>query len=428
MSGTLLIIGKVWPEPGSSAAGRHMLELIRLLQQQDWQIHFATPAADSHYRIDLAALGIPEHSIEVNSSRFDDWLKSLQPQLVLFDRFVMEEQFGWRVAQVCPEAIRILDTEDIHALRHARQQALKQERAVSDADLSSDIAKREIASILRCDLSLIISEYEMQLLQQHYRVAADLLCYLPFLCEPISQQQMAQWPGFGQRKDFLFVGTLVHGPNLDAVRYLQRDIWPRIRQLLPDACLHVVGAYAGNDVLQMQNEQQGFLVHGRVEDLQPFLHGCRVCLAPLRFGAGLKGKLLEAMANGLPNVSTSIGAEAIAGDLDWPGLIAQRPQDFAEAAVHLYADEMLWTQAQQRGRAVINQRFAKKAHIDVFMQRLDGLQQHLPQQRQANFTGQMLQYHTTRSTEYMARWIECKNRFKAIENAETGNNEKNGQA
>lgn len=177
----LLIIGTVFPEPNSSAAGSRMVQLIELFQQRGWQITFASAAAESAFTVDLSALGVKQVSVKMNCASFDEFVRELNPQLVLFDRFMTEEQFGWRVADACPDALRILDTEDLHCLRHARHQALKEKREFSTSDLLNEHAKREIASIYRSDLSLIISEYEMELLKTVFKVDEALLHYLPFM-------------------------------------------------------------------------------------------------------------------------------------------------------------------------------------------------------------------------------------------------------
>src|SRR5436190_12865974 len=195
----VLVIGYVWPEPNSSAAGGRMMQLIELFQEQGWEVVFASPALESDYRFDVESIGVQKESILLNDDSFDVFVKNLNPAIVLFDRFMMEEQFGWRVAENCPDALRMLDTEDLHCLRKARQLAFKENRSYCTSDLFSDVSKREVASILRCDLSLIISEVEMDLLQSVFKVDAELLYYLPFLLQPLQDDEIASWPSFEQR-------------------------------------------------------------------------------------------------------------------------------------------------------------------------------------------------------------------------------------
>ncbi len=110
----ILILGTVWVEPNSSAAGSRMLQLIELFQDQNYKVTFASTAQKSEKAANLTSLQVDEVAIELNSSSFDDFISNLKPTIVLFDRFMTEEQFGWRVAENCPNALRILDTEDLH--------------------------------------------------------------------------------------------------------------------------------------------------------------------------------------------------------------------------------------------------------------------------------------------------------------------------
>lgn len=409
----LLIIGFVWPEPNSSAAGGRMIQLISLFKEEGYKVTFASPAVDSVYMVDLGALDVSKKSILLNSSNFDVFIKELNPSVVLFDRFMMEEQFGWRVTENCPDALRILDTEDLHCLRLARQKAFKAQRQFELVDvLKEDVAKREIASILRCDLSLIISEFEMNLLEDVFKIDNRLLYYIPFLLEPIGELQLKSLPRYGERKDFVFIGNFLHEPNWNAVQYLKETIWPLIRKGFPEAILHIYGAYPSQKVLQLHNVKEGFYIMGRAGDAQEVVRNARVVLAPLRFGAGLKGKLVEAMLCGTPSVTTNIGGEAMFGDLPWNGIIDDDPEIFAKAAVELYRNEDSWLETQLKGVTIVNQRFLKELFSDDFKKTIENLQTSLDDHRLNNFMGAMLQHHTLTSTKYMSRWIEEKNRIR----------------
>jgi glycosyltransferase involved in cell wall biosynthesis len=442
MQRRLLIIGTVFPEPNSSAAGSRMLQLIELFQQHDWEITFASAAAESEHATDISEIGVNQVSVKLNDSSFDDFVRELNPQLVVFDRFMTEEQFGWRVAENCPNAMRILDTEDLHCLRHARQEALKQNRDFKPSDLFNEVAKREIASIYRCDLSLIISAYEMEVLKTTFKVDEALLLYLPFMLEPLtspnpsfqkegslfsdqssdqrtsSPPEKGEWPKaegvfkpFEETQHFATIGNFLHPPNWDTVQYLKSDIWPLIRKQLPHAEMHVYGAYCSDKHRQLHSEKEGFLIKGRADSVAEVISKARVLLAPLRFGAGLKGKLVEAMQCGTPSVTTSIGAEAMHGILPWSGSIADSPEDFAQAAIQLYTDKTAWEIAQQNGAEIIDQVYPKEELGKAFIQRLEELQANLENHRQQNFIGSMLMHHTLRSTEFMSRWIEAKNKL-----------------
>ncbi len=410
-SDSVLMIGSVWPEPDSSAAGRRITKLIALFRSEGWPVTLASTAAESEYMAEPEELDVGKVNIEVNSPSFDILVNELRPSIVLFDRFVTEEQFGWRVAQNVPEALRILDTEDLHSLRRARSRAVHEGRAFNEEELlEEETAFREVASIYRSDLSLIISEAEMQLLQRLFGIDDRLLYYLPFMEQEIDEKVRNAWPAFEERAHFYTIGNFNHDPNRDAVNCLKREVWPRIREQLPEAELHVYGAYAGREMRDLHKPEEGFYLEGRADDAEEVARKSRVCLAPLRFGAGLKGKLFEAMRCGTPSVTTVIGAEGINGEMEWCGYLAGDMGDFADRAVELYSDKAKWEKAGEQGMHIINKRFANKGYAKNLTDRIAAVQANLEEHRRQNFMGRMLQHHTLASTEYMSRWIEAKNR------------------
>lgn len=403
----VLVIGYVWPEPNSSAAGTHMMSLLRAFRAENWQVEFASPAQKTEHMVDLSEDGITTRVIALNCSSFDEYVQAYNPDIVMFDRFMMEEQFGWRVDKYCPNALKVLDTEDLQCLRNARHDAHKAGREFSHSDLHSDIAKREIAAILRSDISLIISHYEMQLLNDVFKVDSALLHHLPFLVD--LQHIPTSTKAFAERKHFMTIGNFRHAPNWDAVLYLQQ-IWPLIRKQLPDAELHIYGSYPPPKATALNNPKTGFLIKGWADDAYQVMEDARVCLSPLRFGAGIKGKLLEAMIMQTPSVTTPIGSEGMHQDEPWSGAICEDAQQFADAAVALYQDEALFTEAQQNGQQLLQKYYDKSTLQSRLIAKITAISESLAQHRQQNFTGQMLKHHTMRSTQYMAQWIEAKNK------------------
>jgi glycosyltransferase involved in cell wall biosynthesis len=408
---SVLIIGAVWVEPNSSAAGSRMLQLIELLLQQNYAITFATTTQKTDKAFDLKSIGIDEVSIKLNSVSFDAFVKELNPTIVVFDRFMIEEQFGWRVVENCPNAIRILDTEDLHCLRKVREEFIKKQEAFTiDKLLTSDIAKREIAGILRCDVSLIISTFEMDILETIFKIDKNIIHHIPFLLDRIEQNEIENWKSFQERNHFTIIGNFLHAPNVDAVLLLKKTIWKEIRKQLPKAELHVYGAYEIQQILELHNKQDGFLVKGYTENPIEIVSNCKVVLAPLRFGAGIKGNLTEAMICGTPSVTTSIGAEGMHDDLPWNGFVEDDFTVFAERAIALYSDENLWNQSQKNGIQIINQIYDKEKVGIQFINRLSSLQKNIENHRTQNFMGNLLQHQTLQSTKYMSKWIEEKNK------------------
>lgn len=403
----LLIIGMVWPESGSSAAGTRMVQLVDLFLANGYQVTFASAASKSEFSYNFSHTTVAEQEIKLNDESFNTVLKALNPDIVLFDRFMIEEQYGWRVQQECPGALRILDTEDLHFLRQARQQSIKKQEIIN---LFSDIAKREIAAILRCDLSLIISEAELKLLQEKFKVDPGLLYYLPFLEQQITADITQKWIPFADRADFVFIGNFLHEPNWHTVQTLKTKVWPLLRKKLPEASLNIYGAYPTQKVWQLENKAERFFIRGRAANAQETIARHKILLAPIQFGAGVKGKFIDAMLTGTPSVTTTIGAEAMKGNLPWNGFIEDDLTRFVEKAAQLYQRQSEWQAAQQQGIQIINQRYASTAFTDAFMLKITDLLLSLTKHRQNNFIGQILNHHTLQSTKYMSLWIEEKNK------------------
>lgn len=409
MNNKLLIIGLIWPEPNATAAGTRMMQLIDFFLKQDYELIFASTALKNSLSYDFSKTTVSCIDIELNSESFDVVLKELNPGMVMFDRFITEEQYGWRVREICPKAIRILDTEDLHFLRKSREIALKQGTDDWRNFVQNDITKREIASIYRCDLSLIISAFEHKLLTDEFHVDASLLFYLPFLIEGPLDDHFSELPGFDQRTDFMTIGNFKHLPNLDAVRYLHADIWPLIRKECPQAKLHVYGAYIPESVKQLHNTSNGFLIEGWIESKEKAFINSRICLAPLRFGAGQKGKLLDAMLYGTPSITSTIGSEGMMTSENWNGFIEDNAQAFASKAVNLYKDKSVWVNARQTGYSLLKRNHDKKFFEALFIKRLLLLIEGIENHRKLNFTGSMLSHHQHQSTKYLSKWIEAKN-------------------
>ncbi|WP_166219650.1 glycosyltransferase [Pseudomonas atagonensis] len=421
----VLVIGYVWPEPQSSAASGHVMQILETFLQQGWDITFSSPAGPGEHKADLTALGIREVAIELNNSSFDHFVAELTPDIVVFDQFMMEEQFGWRVEKHCPNALRVLETSDLQSLRHARHQRLKDRLKLSDdqndfSELFSpalaeefslmadtDLAKREIAALYRCDLNLMISEVEIELLVQQFGLPRQILHWCPLMVTPPTTALRT----FAERANFLSIGNFRHAPNWDAVLWMKNAVWPLIRAQLPNAQLHIYGAYTPPKASALHNAAQGFHIMNWAEDALQVMSEARICLAPLRFGAGIKGKLIDAMLCGTPSVTTPVGAEAMHGEHPWPGAVATTAQALADEAVRLYTDEAQWKDAQVHGHTLLKQRYAHTEHGPSLIEKLKYCQDNLLALRKLNFTGSMLRHHSHKSTQYMSQWIEAKNRL-----------------
>ena len=318
-----------------------------------------------------------------------------------------EEAFSFRVRAARPSAARILDMQDLHSLRYARHDAVKTALATAKArpdpvaedktpspvlaalaavpEAGDDHLSRELASVHRCDLALVCSPVETTLLRDRYRVPSEKLIPASFFCDPPPREFPT--PGFEPRAGFVTIGTFYHPPNVDSVRWMSEEVWPLIRLALPKATMRVYGAYPTEAIKQLHRPKQGFFVEGFAPTVQGAMEDARVLLAPLRFGAGIKGKIVDAWQNGLPVVTTPVGAEGMVpgaeklwrpNDIDdgevWGG--RWRSTDaagIAADAVALHEDRDAWERARARGGELVGELFPAEANLAEVRAAVEGL-------------------------------------------------------
>lgn len=426
--GSVLVLSNLYPQPSASAAGvRTSYLLRRLCQDDDWTaIHYGTgaptPYSGANTEVDnLAAEGVEFHSVPPNQSltmkKLLDEIEDLS--LVIFDRFYSEEAYSFHVYNHCPEVVRVVDMQDFHSLRNGRKQIVD---STKNDDFSWDSIEevlhfvpsnddsmllRELASMHRSDLTLVCSPHEHDLLIDTYNIPVSKLCLAPFW---VIKQQRETTPltGWQERRDFVFIGNYRHAPNVDAVQQL-RHVWPRIREQLPEVKLHVYGAFCSPSIQKFQNPDYGFLVHGFVDNLKDGLSDKRVMLAPLRYGAGIKGKIIDAWMFGLPVVMTRIASEGIfkSNQESVGGIVANTIDDFVNGAIRLYTNQRHWEGVMENIDDVLERRFSEGQFTQV-SRALKHAVTNRHELRRNDYFGPLLWHQTTRSTEYFSRWIECK--------------------
>ena len=405
----VLVIGKNWPEPESTAAGVRMMQLLHFFLQKSKEVYFATTAAKSEHSADLTDLGIETREIELNSDRFNHWVKETQPEVVVYDRFMVEEQFSWRVKEVAPRAVHVLNTEDLHSLRESRGMALKQGFSFHpDLWRQQTITHREIGSLLRSDLNLLVSHYEYQWLKTELPALEETSLVLPFLYEELKGNDWSK--DFSERAHFVFVGNGKHEPNKDAVQWLAKEIWPAIHQKIPDAECHIYGSYWPSHLIQSLQKVKGLLFKGHCTDLKETLQTYRVNLVPLRFGAGIKGKLAEGMRAGCASLSTSQGVEGLTQTQDFPGFCIDGVEDLIKKAIVLYQTPEIWKEKQRLIAPFFKANWAaSKGHAELD-KRISQEVDELKERQGKRLLQQTLWHHRLRSTEYLSRYIAEKNK------------------
>lgn len=404
-----LLIGTVWPEAESSAAGLRVWNILDTLKGADWELAFACPSPFNKYSEKLNASGITTTTLQANDPQFDVFIRELNPDFVIFDRFIMEEQFGWRIEEHSPKTVRVLDTSDLHFLRRAREEALKRGCSLEDVkncdfDLITESTLRELGSILRSDTALIISDFELNLLISQFQIHPKHLLLSRFMYPPPDPS-----PDFESRSDFMMIGNFRHAPNTDGIRWFRKEIWPLIRKSLPSVNVHIYGAYPPKEMMELTDRKTGFIVEGPVESQFEVLKKHRINLAPLRFGAGIKGKITDGWSCGTPVITTPIGAEGMCDDLPFAGEVALSPEEFAQKAVTLYQNEEIWNAHQKSGYTILERLYTRDAFASPLINHLISLKMSLETKRKNNLMGAILRHHLHKSTKYFSKWIEIKN-------------------
>lgn len=415
---SVLIMGYIWPEITSSAAGMREWNLINTFQKYNWNIFFSSASKENNFTKQLKEKNIQTFNFQPNDSYFNNWIENNKIDYVIFDRFVVEEQFGWRVATSSPNTIRILDTQDLHFLRKNRQDSFYKGinlDLIFDANipLNDENCIRELSSIYRSDLSLILSDFELNLLKNKFQISNSLLQLSRFHYDQPLQLSNTLIPSFSDRQHFCMIGNFRHIPNSDGVLWLYNEIWPIIRQSLPNVELHIYGAYPSREIMELTDPSKGFYIKGPVKDHIQMLQKYRVNLAPLRFGAGIKGKITDGWYCGTPNVTTPIGSEGMSDNLPWGGYIStSSPNDFAMKSINLYTNQEEWEILQKNGYNILTSLHSHNINSDLLVKRLIDLKHNIETHRANNVIGQILNYNTMKSTKYFSLWIEEKNKNK----------------
>ena len=443
--GTILFLSPSnWPEPDASAAGTRTMSLLHHFASSNTSpftsVHFGCGAKfPTSSRSSLHNYN-KIHWHHVKPNRTDDMneligriKKDYGPiRAVVFDRFYAEETFSFRIRDECPDALLVLDMQDVHSLRLGRQHLVEDidnelgnplsmtselmnsvinyDPALQSSGKAYDTFLRELASLHRSDLVLVCSSMEMEMLES-WGLPEWKLVLAPFFCNDndIKYNDGGDENAFEDRHDFVALGGFKHAPNVDSIRILHREIWPRIRYCLPDAKVYVCGAYPTPEILSLHNESNGFIVRGHVDNIDDELRRARILLAPLRFGAGIKGKIVDAWRCGCPVVTTPIGTESMMiDDADWGGTIAVDSVKFANATIKLYENKELWSRCQYHGKTILQQLFNGGTNLPVVeIGMINGIANLSKQRRQDNI-GSVLWRDTRRSTEYFSKWIELK--------------------
>jgi len=407
----VIIFSTVWPEPSSSAAGVRQMQWVHLFRGLGYQVTLISPSKVKNEN-DWGSLKVPEGvdvlPLPLNQESVQDELKRLAPVIVMFDRFILEEQFGPHVYLACPDALILMETQDLHFVRRAREELKEKFLETQDFPSSfyqTETALRETASIQRVDFSFVVSSYEEQLLREEFQIPNTKVKWLPFFYEkPIEVKENRL--RFEQKKDFCWIGNFRHAPNIDGLRWFRNEIWPLIRAQLPEARVKIFGAYPPEEVMAWNNVKNGIEVKGSANTLLEVFSAARVNLAPLRFGAGVKGKIMEGFRFGVPCVTTKVGVEGLFGQ--FPGLAADRAQDFANACVKLHEDEREWKKYSLMALEKMMEVCAASSRVPETQKLIAELLEKKKSGILPDWTSRILRFEGNQSRYYFGKWIEEK--------------------
>ncbi len=370
--GRALLIDATTPMPDHDSGSVRFTAMLELMVEKGWLVSFAPQNLkwEGRYSEALQRAGVEVLTAPAVTS-LEAWLKSYghDLDLVLVSRHYVLEPLLKLLRKHCPNAGVIFDTVDLHFLREERQAELGGSAAMQRA--AQQTRDTELSLMRDSDVTLVVSPVEQRLLSE---LVPDADVRVLSNIHSVRGRQQ----GWSNRRDLIFVGGFQHPPNVDAAEWLIDDIFPRIRAALPDVCLHLIGSRMPEALREKVSD--GVRVHGFVEDLEPFLTGCRLSVAPLRYGAGVKGKVNQAMAWGLPVVATACAAEGMFLVDGQDVLLAESSEAFAAAVVRAYTDETLWETLSDGGLANVKRYFSRAAAGEVIEVLLADGKQRMPVQ------------------------------------------------
>jgi len=350
----VLVIDALTPQPDRDSGSLRLVNLMRLLREEGAHVVFL-PADRQHAGPPTEALqqlGV-ETWYAPYAARTPAWLREHGPRFrsIIACRHYVAAPLLPLLRAHAPQARIVFDSVDLHYLRETRAAELSGSDAQRQAAARTRTA--ELGVIAGSDATLVVSEAERDLLARDAPGAE---------VEVLSNLHEIAGPGrpFLERQDLVFVGGFRHPPNTDAVRWFVADVFPRIRARLPGVRFHCIGGDVPRDIVGLAT-QEGVVVHGHVPDLAPWMEGARVAVAPLRYGAGVKGKVNLSMAHGQPVVATPAAVEGMHLRDGDDVLVAADAAAFADAVVRLYGDEALWRRLAAGGLANVQRHFSMDA-------------------------------------------------------------------
>jgi O-antigen biosynthesis protein len=349
----VLIVEACMITPDQDSGSVRLENMMQLLRDDNWHVVFVAENLEgtAKYRYRLETMGV-----EV---LYDAWAGSVRNVLrtrgnefdaVMLCRHYVAYSHLPDVKKFAPRARVVFDTVDLHYLREEREAALHQSESL--ARRAADTKRQELAVISASDVTIVVSPVERQIL-----LATLPSAHISFVSNIHRAQE--DHASFDERSGVLFVGGFRHPPNIDAVRWYATEVLPFLQRIDPAIETIIVGSNMPDEIVNL--DRPGLRIAGHVTDLESLLRKTRVSVAPLRFGAGVKGKINEAMNFGIPVVATSLAIEGMFIEAETHCLVANEAQEFAQQIARVYRDQALWQQLSANGIASVSKNFSFSA-------------------------------------------------------------------
>lgn len=333
--GCILVIDATTPAPDKDAGSVVAINSYKIFMELGYKVSFipANLVFDRKYTTALQALGV--------ECLYAPYWTSISSYVEKFGRFIdvvvlYRAHTAWEhihsIRQYCPQAKVIFNTVDLHFLREERQATLAGSEDMRQR--AAQTKNTELTLMRIADVSIVLSSSEFDLLRKEDQTLK--LIIIPLLMETFGNRVL-----FSERNDIVFIGGYEHPPNVDAVKYFVVSIWPLIRAKMPNVKFFMLGSKMTEEVRALA-AHEGIIAVGFVPDVGEYFNTCRLSVAPLRFGAGIKGKIATSSSYGVPCVATSIAVEGMGMASGENILVADSPDDFADQVIKLYTSEALW--------------------------------------------------------------------------------------
>lgn len=346
----VLFIDACTPRPDQDAGSLTAYYYLQMLQAMGYKVTFVPDnlAVDGEYTVALQRLGV-ECVYGPHCASIKDYLKAhgREFEVIFLYRPYVGIQYLDLIRKAAPNARLIYNTVDLHFLRERRQAELENNPLM--AQRAERTRADELRLITESDAAIVVSPMEKELLDREAPGANVHVVQLVLEEEPEGKP-------FEERRDILFIGGYQHTPNVDAVLYFAREILPGLRQQIPDLCFYALGSNPPAEVRALACDY--IKVPGFERDISPYFHSCRLMVVPLRYGAGIKGKIGTSFSFGLPVVATGMAAEGMDLENGADLLVADGSGEFAAAVARLYGDKTLWMQLSQNGRRILRERYS----------------------------------------------------------------------